>query len=88
MDSLQAKRANAISFQLRLRDKTQRGIKTTNPTGFLSGLSPSTAFRRITFQVKARGSPLHVLDRGHYLASDFRDFHGSINLALAVLLKV
>ena len=27
MDSLQAKRANAISFQLRLRDKTQREKK-------------------------------------------------------------
>lgn len=50
MDSLQAKRANAISFQLRLRDKTQPVIKNDKPDRFLSGLSSaSAALRRITF---------------------------------------
>lgn len=70
MDSLQAKRANATSFQLRLRDKTQPVIKTTH---HLSG--------------EAWSKPLYAKGL-RLLASDFRDFPGSINSCTAVLWEV
>ncbi len=70
MDSLQAKRANAISFQLRLRDKTQPVIKRQTrqvPVGFVgfSSLAPN--------HLSGEGGGSHFMykDRGRYLASDF-----------------
>jgi hypothetical protein len=77
--TFQAKRANAISFQLWLRGKTSPGKK-TNPTGTcrVCRLQPPSAespFRR-------RREVRHFMsrDRGHHLASDVRDFPRSINL--------
>ncbi len=80
MDSLQAKRANAISFQVRLRDKTQPVIKRQTrqlPVGFvgLSGFEPN-----------------HTSDQGpescHFVTSNFRSVLAVDKSCTAVLLEV
>ena len=70
MDSLQAKRANAISFQLRLRDKTQpvkKNDKPDIPVGFVAFMPLRRDFSRFA---ERQGLVIEEL-RPYYITSYF-----------------